>query len=184
MNSITNSIDKPTLKLLEELGKNEGAHIRMLAKLTESSTSLVHRNLKKLVGLRLVIEKSSDNKKIFFLNRENVFLRKIISLINISELFFMKELKDLKKLGTVGVYGSFASGESDKLSDIDIWIYSKKNINELKARGLAIDIQKKIGRRASILILNDKKIERLRKNDAEFFYRLKLTSISEEDVFG
>jgi len=75
----------------------------------------------------------------------------------------------------VGMYGSCARGENTENSDVDLWV-RVKDVEESKIASLTSEINKKI-KNAKLLFLNDKKIEKLRKEDIMFYYSLSFGSI-------
>jgi predicted nucleotidyltransferase len=98
----------------------------------------------------------------------------------------VKILLNLKKIDTkifskypfvlaVGLYGSCARGENTEDSDVDLWVRVKE-VEETKIASLTSEINKKI-KNAKLLLLNDKKIEKLRKEDIMFYHALSFGSI-------
>lgn len=75
----------------------------------------------------------------------------------------------------VGLYGSCARGENTEDSDVDLWV-RVKDVEESKIASLTSEINKKI-KDAKLLFLNDKKIEKLRKEDIMFYHSLSFGSI-------
>jgi predicted nucleotidyltransferase len=75
----------------------------------------------------------------------------------------------------VGLYGSCARGENTEDSDVDLWV-RVKDVEESKIASLTSEINKKI-KNAKLLFLNDKKIEKLRKEDIMFYHSLSFGSI-------
>ena len=75
----------------------------------------------------------------------------------------------------VGLYGSCARGENTEDSDVDLWV-RVKDVEETKIASLTSEINKKI-KNAKLLFLNDKKIEKLRKEDIMFYHSLSFGSI-------
>jgi predicted nucleotidyltransferase len=75
----------------------------------------------------------------------------------------------------VGLYGSCARGENTEDSDVDLWV-RVKYAAESQLASLTSEINKKI-KNAKLFLLNDKKIEKLRKEDIMFFHSLAFGSI-------
>ena len=75
----------------------------------------------------------------------------------------------------VGLYGSCARGENTEDSDVDLWV-RVKDVEETKIASLTSEINKKI-KNAKLLFLNDKRIEKLRKEDIMFYHSLSFGSI-------
>ncbi|MCK4936998.1 MAG: nucleotidyltransferase domain-containing protein [Methanosarcinales archaeon] len=176
---------KSNLKILRLLKKEEGLYIREIAERLAISPFSVHNSIKLFKRFGFVKEKKVKNRKTIYLVRDNPILKKIFSLINISDLSENKNFKQLMKSGKVGIYGSFASGEDTIESDIDLWCYKQENVSNIELREITREIEKDFGMEVKLFVLSDSKIKIIMENDPEFFYRLKLGSIAVNgDVFG
>jgi len=173
--------NKRTIQLIDLISK-EPAHIRYIAEKLGASPGYIDSIIKFLRKNDLVKEKKVKNRKIISLNPNSIFLRNIRSLINIEKISKNVDFKRLLKIGEVGTYGSYANGTDDSLSDIDIWIYTKRKM--LYVQDITTKLEKSIGKKVNFIILNKDKLKDLEKNDYEFYIRLKLTSIVfGEDIF-
>lgn len=74
-----------------------------------------------------------------------------------------------------GLYGSCARGENTADSDVDLWV-RVKDVGETKIVSLTSEINKKI-KNAKILLLSDKRLEKIRKEDTMFYHSLTFGSI-------
>lgn len=74
-----------------------------------------------------------------------------------------------------GLYGSCARGENTENSDVDLWL-RVKDVGETKIASLTSEINKKI-QNAKILLLSDKRLEKIRKEDTMFYHSLVFGSI-------
>ncbi len=172
--NIFNLFTKTNLKILKLIDK-EPLHIRELADRLKISPASVHKFAKILKKEDLAKEVKQKNMKIIRLNKENPLVKQLKSLINLDSIINTHGYKELKKFGTIGIYGSFANGTNDNESDLDIWVCTEKK--EVELRPIARELEKQMNTKVSLLILSKSKIESLRKNDPEFYTRLKLTSI-------
>lgn len=185
MYDIEKVFNKSNLKILRLLKKEGGLYIREIAENLSLSPFAVHNSIKLFKKLDFVKEKKVKNRKTVYLERENPVLKKIISLINVSDLIANKNFLRLRKEGKVGVYGSFALGEDVKESDIDLWVYPLREVSSIELREITREIERDVEMEVKLLVLDDSKIKELRENDPEFHWRLKLTSIfMDGDVFG
>lgn len=75
----------------------------------------------------------------------------------------------------VGLYGSCARGENTENSDVDLWV-RVRDVKESKIASFTSEINKKI-KNAKLFFLNDKKIQKLRKEDIMFYHSLSFGSI-------
>lgn len=166
---------KKTLEMLELLFM-QPAHIREIAEKIDSCPGFVHAKIQLLKSYNLVKETKIKNKKVIQINQNNLILKKIKSLMNIAKITSSKNYKKLEKRGKVGIYGSFAEGADDVNSDIDLWIFTNKS--SLQFAPIIRNLEKELGKKINLLTLNNKRIEDLKKQDYEFYIRLKLTSIT------
>lgn len=74
-----------------------------------------------------------------------------------------------------GLYGSCARGENTEDSDVDLWV-RVKDVEETKIASLTATINRKI-KNAKILLLSDKRLEKIRKEDTMFYHSLAFGSI-------
>lgn len=78
-------------------------------------------------------------------------------------------------VSAAGLYGSCARGENTEESDVDLWVRIR-DVEESKLASLTSEINRKV-KNAKLLILSDKKIEKLRKEDIMFYHSLSFGSI-------
>lgn len=74
-----------------------------------------------------------------------------------------------------GLYGSCARGENTTDSDVDLWV-RVKDVGETKMASLTAEINRKI-KNAKILLLSDKRLEKIRKEDTMFYHSLTFGSL-------
>lgn len=183
MNSLIKIFTEKRIRILKLVLEHDGLYIREIAERAGMNPASVHNAIKLFGKMDIVSEKMVKNKKTITANRNNTILKKIKSLLNISELYDKKSFKELEKYGKVGIYGSFARGEDTPESDIDLWIYSNNKIDAIKLRNITRELERIFGKEVKLLILDGVKIKRLKEKDPEFYFRLKLTSDG-EDIFG
>lgn len=171
--NINKILTKTNLRIISLIDK-ESCHIRDIAEKLNISPGKVQQAINIFRENRLVKEKKVKNRIEISLDRDNILLHKIKALINYSGIINSKYYKNLEKIGEVGVYGSFNKGTDDKDSDIDLFISTDKK--ELEITPIIRDLEKEMKRKINFIILNNKKIAQLKKQDPEFYIRLKLTS--------
>ena len=178
MNNRLRLFNESTLKMLKLITLHDDLHVREIAERLGISPATVHYNITLLKKMGIIAERAVKNRKVVVLKRENIILKKLKSLINIYEFINHPAFKELERVGNVGIYGSFASGEDLPESDIDVWIYSEQQrISIIDLKPITRKIEKRFGKDVKILVLTNEKIKKLKENDPEFYYRLKLTSI-------
>ncbi len=165
---------KKNIEIVDLLAKNS-LYLREIAEKLGCSAGQAYKTVSLLRKFDFVREKKIKNRKIISLNRENPLLARIRSLINVNNLINCKSYRNLKKTGKICIYGSFANGTDVPESDVDLAVYTDKSL--LDVRTAASKLEKELGRKVSVLMLNKRKLEQLQKKDPEFYIRLKLTSI-------
>ena len=155
--------------------KERDLHLREIASKLNCSVGKVHSASKLFQKYNLVKKERQKNIRVYSLNRSNSLLKQIISLINLSRLLKAKYFKKLLKEGQLGIYGSFANGTDDNKSDIDLWLFTDKQL--LTLHPLINGLENEFNKAVNLLILNKKKLNALKQQDYEFYIRLKLTSI-------
>jgi predicted nucleotidyltransferase len=177
--NISNIFTKTNLRILDLIDK-EPSHIRDIASKLKISPGKVQQAINLFRKHNFILEKKLKNRIEISLNKKNVIIQKIKSLINYSKLTSTRTYNKLEKLGKIGLYGSFNKGTDDKESDIDLFIQTDKK--ELEITPMIRELEKEMKRKVNFIILNKEKIKQLKENDPEFYIRLKLTS-TKGDLF-
>jgi predicted nucleotidyltransferase len=109
-------------------------HARALAKMIGAQYSAVWKELKNLEQAGLLIAESSANSKSYYVNSHFAILPELRSIIlktaGAGDLI-RQELEDLGSIEAAFVYGSFAAGDVDRQSDIDLMLIGKVNLAHL-----------------------------------------------------
>lgn len=184
MNDVVKVFTKNHMKILEVIRRIDNLYIREVAEKAKVSPATVHNAIKLFKKLSIVTERMVKNRKVVSLNRDSILLKRINALLNVYEISKLKDFRKLRRYGKVGIYGSFASGEDLPESDIDLWIYSDKKLNIAELKGVTRGLERRLGKEVKLLILSPKKLKNLKDKDPEFYFRLRLTSITfNGDVF-
>ena len=154
-------IIKNILYLEREFGVNEIANKSKLSK------GLVSKYFNIL--LKEVIIKKANRK---FLVDDNTRSLKILLNIQKIDINIFKRYDFVK---AVGLYGSCAKGTNTENSDVDIWI-KIENGNQEDTINLTSNLLKTVDN-VKILLLDDKKLDILKKEDTLFYYSLYFGSI-------
>lgn len=161
---------KERIRILEAvIFKTGSISVNSVASQLSLSKGLVSKYLGILA--REGILKRSNGK---FITADSALGKGIRILVNVRKF----PLSILRKHGFVksaGLYGSCARGENTEESDIDLWIRID-DVSEEKLAKLSSDLNAK-AEKLKILFLTDKKIEKLRKEDALFYHSLAFGSI-------
>lgn len=140
------------------------------------------------VAKRLSLSKGLVSKYLDTLVTENVLGRRHVKFVvkNTIETKSLKIILNLQGINTgifrrykfveaAGLYGSCVQGTNTSSSDADLWIKIKKTDNEKLAK-LTSDLRKNI-KNVKILVLDDKKVEALKKEDPLFYHSLYFGSV-------
>ena len=155
-------IIKNILYLEREFGVNEIANKSKLSK------GLVSKYFNIL--LKEVIIKKANRK--FLVDDDNTRSLKILLNIQKIDINIFKRYDFVK---AVGLYGSCAKGTNTENSDVDIWI-KIENGNQEDTINLTSNLLKTVDN-VKILLLDDKKLDILKKEDTLFYYSLYFGSI-------
>jgi len=116
---------KTRIRILSLLMFNQDKeyHLRGIARLIGISPKYVGKELEKLLKINLVNRYERGNMNIFSINKSNIILNELRQIFlktdYLGELI-RKELKDRVKYAFI--YGSFAKGEENESSDIDLFV--------------------------------------------------------------
>jgi len=145
--------------------------IRELARELGVSHAYISKILKILISYKML-----KNNKV---DLSNPYVRALKIFFNVKKLVekdVIKRLKELKAT-SAGIYGSWANGTNNEDSDLDIWIKTDKQIDEMKVASILNKIRRVIGKNVQILVLTKERIEKLKKEDPIFYYSLVFGSI-------
>ena len=125
---------KTRIRILSLLMFNQDKeyHLREIARLINISPKYVGKELEKLLKINLVNRYEKGNMNIYSINKDNIILNELKQIFlktdYLGELI-RKWLKD--KVKYAFIYGSFAKGEENKSSDIDLFAIGDIKEDEL-----------------------------------------------------
>lgn len=184
MNDLLSLFTSANIKILSYLEEHE-SYVREIAEELNLSPATVHRAITFFKEFGLVDEYKKKNRKLIRLKRESPILKQVRAMLNLNKFMSTSGYQRLRKFGSLGLYGSFALGEDDPQSDIDVWLYlNGREVDPLTIRAQASKLEKELGREIRLLLLDKTKLDNLKRDDPEFYLRLKLTSIlGRRDIF-
>ncbi len=142
-------------------------HLRELSAILSTDPGNLSREMKRLeeMGLFTVFEKG--RLKSFTLNQKHPLFREIRGLILKTEgapVLIRETLKDLPGIRKAFIYGSFAKGNPDAQSDIDLMVIGKIGTIDL-AKAIR-PLEKRLGREIHYRMMSQKEFDsRLNKKD-------------------
>ena len=166
-----------TFDIIDLLG-NGSNYPNEIARKLHISPSQAQKWLLWLLKNRMILRKKGDLRRIFY--SINPFSQKLIGyrrFILESTLENSRAWKALNKMASCGIYGSFAQGTFDQNSDMDIWVYLPKGDSN-KIRPIIDALSKEFNRQINVVYLTKQYLKDLQQKDPEFFYRLKLQSLT------
>lgn len=165
--------------LVIELLSHNSYYLRELAKKLDLVPSLVHKIISKLVSQKIVVVEKEKNRKYLRLNYGFPLTENILSLILVNNILNASAFKKIKKMKPIGMYlfGSAASGKIAEDSDIDLAFYFDFKPDSLKLSSLKRELSNELGRDIHLIIITNKKLEEMRKENIELLNQIKNKSI-------
>lgn len=149
-NLIDSLLPKARQLILKELFLNDqrSIHLRELARRTGMHPKTIQVEVKNLVGAGIIVEEKSGNQKLYRINRTCPLLFELRMII-IKTVGIADEIKRAltplaKKIFKAYIFGSFASGEYDSQSDVDILVVGDANLKDVV--GITSDSALMLGR--------------------------------------
>ncbi len=150
---------KTRITLLSKLmmDADEQFYIRQLSKELNIPYGMLHREVKNLVSLGIIVEEKkgkvtlvSANKNLPYFSELKGMMVKTAGLGN----QMRNALSKLKGIRYALVYGSFASGEETESSDIDLLVVGNQNEEEVLKS--VSKVEKEVGREINYILWSDK----------------------------
>lgn len=147
----------------------EGFGVAETARKLKLSKGLVSLYFEILIREGLLKRKKN---RFYILHKSNTkAIKMMLNILNIDAKIFKK----YKFIKSVGLYGSCAKGTNSRSSDVDLWVKidktEKKNLIEFTSK-----MREKV-ENAKIIILDDEKLESLKRDDLVFYHSLFFGSI-------
>lgn len=138
------------LLLIFFINPERAYYTRQLEKMFNTPASLIHRQLKALEEISIVSSRPLGNLVLYQVNQKSPFYLQFHDLIlktyGLPELFrsiFNQE----KKVIVCFIYGSFAKGDFDSQSDIDIFVLVKSDNNLYeRLNSKLLELEEELGR--------------------------------------
>ncbi len=161
---------KERIKILESIILKESRFgVNEIANEVKLSKGLVSKYFEILAK-----EKILRKKKRKYYVQKNIFVKSLKIMFNLTRIN-LKIFKKYKFIEAAGIYGSCARGTNTENSDLDIWI-KVDNLNQKLIPKLISELRKKV-ETIKILLLDNKKLEVLKKEDPLFYYSLYFGSV-------
>ena len=166
------------LQVIDFLG-DQSSYPNEIARKLGISPSQAQKWVLWLLKKGMVIRKKGSLLRIFYsLNMESRLLRSYRRILFSEKLFSSKHWEGLCRLTPCGIYGSFVEGREDERSDLDVWIYVTSSKHRMDARKIVNRLSEEFKKPVNLTFLDHQYLKNLKNKDPEFFYRLKLQSIT------
>ena len=157
---------------------SRSVYVKELAKIIDVSPSSVSLALNKFRGFGLVIKKKMGQTHFYKLNNDFIGiseLKKFFFLVQLQEINFVNSLLKLdENIITVVLYGSFAAGEYDDLSDIDIVVIAPR---KFKLNKLIEKLEGKLSRDLNIEILSINQWTKFKEHNEPFYNNVQMNHV-------
>lgn len=140
-------------------------HLKELSRKLDTSPSSVNYYCNVFEEEEIIKSERKGNLRVLSLNDESAYvieLKKCFGLLHLKEQGIEKLIKNS---GLLAVYGSYASGEFDEKSDVDILILAKESNVD---KDFAAELEKNLGRQIQLTIIPYYKWEEMKKNKESF----------------
>ena len=136
-------------------------YVRELAVLLGVDSTNLSRELHRLEQEGLFRSEQRGNQKYYSINREYPFLKEVFSILRWTigvAPALSESLRKIPGIQSAYLYGSFAKGEEDAASDIDILIVGKPKATELAK--VAARLEKLLSRELNYTVITDEELKR------------------------
>ena len=80
--------------------------------------------------------------------------------------------KSIQNIQGIGMYGSWSKGSNDKTADLDIWIKTSKEVDDLTIAKARRTLEKKFLIAIDLIVITPKQLEYFREKNPSFYFSL------------
>lgn len=158
------------IKMLQEILYGKVLSVSAVAKSTGTDKGSVSRYFSELVNAGVI----KKEKRRGALNEKSAMVKGLRIMLNLAKL----DLKPFEKSVTgIGLYGSRAKGTDNSESDFDVWVRVSRPVKEEKVAEFEHGMSNKLGAAVKVLVLDEARLQRLKKEDQVFYCALAFGSI-------
>ncbi len=131
---ITKSETRKRIILLLLYNQEESFYINQISHLTKSSSGNVQRELRKLEELGLVNKERKGNLVYYKIKKDNPFFSEFKGIVDKTigiNKIIKENLKELEEVEFAFIFGSYAKGDFNSESDVDLYIIGKVKEEEV-----------------------------------------------------
>jgi len=177
------------VKILTRMILNPGKifNVRELALQIEENYNPVWKELDKLAKVGILLNDKRSGQNAFSLNPSCSYLPELRSLILKTDgvgSYFLERISEIGKIKTAFIFGSFAAGEADSQSDIDLMIIGDVKIEVLSS--VISSIEQNLNREINYIIYTEEEWARKKNEKSAFIQNIlhapKILLIGAEDA--
>jgi predicted nucleotidyltransferase len=139
------------------LSPGEGYNALQLSRRLKENYSAVWKELVRLQGLGILVSEQQGNSKEYQVNQDCPIepeLRSIVLKTEGAGIVIKEKLQEMDSVKEAFIYGSYASGEADENSDLDLMIIGEVDLRRLAP--VVSGLEKKLNRPINYLIFSEK----------------------------
>ncbi len=140
-------------------------HLTELARRLDISPGSAKTYCDALVRNDLILEKNKANLRLFRLNREDFAVKEMMRAYHIILLKKLKIEEVAEDCISLAIYGSFASGNMDERSDLDILVIGDEKDAD---KDRVLELEGKLGREIQLTVLPYFRWEKMKKEGDKF----------------
>lgn len=134
------------------LHPDEAYHVRALEKIVNAQYSAIWRELENLEQAGVIASKEDTGRRFFRLNQDYPLLHELRGMILKTAGLGDRIRAGLERLGGIAiafVFGSYAEGQVDAYSDIDLMIIGEADLEQLSS--LMAELEAELGRSINVI---------------------------------
>lgn len=144
-------------------------YINELARILESDPGNLSRKLQELENEGILISEFSGKQRYYFINKKYPLLKEVKKAFELKYGLgdlIANSLKKIKGIKEAYIFGSYAKGDFEAESDIDVLIIGDHSVME--ATKALLPVQERIRREINVVDLTEKEFAKRKKNKDEF----------------
>ncbi|MCK4553451.1 nucleotidyltransferase domain-containing protein [Candidatus Parcubacteria bacterium] len=162
---------KIAIKILGFYFLNNGAkkYLNELSRILNADAGNLDKKLKELEKEGILLSEILGKERYYFLNKKYPLLKEIKKIYELKhglEAKLLSALKNLKKIKEAYIFGSYAKGNFDPGSDVDILLIGDHSSIEAKKR--ILELQSQLQREFNIIDLTEAEYLKLKRSKDDF----------------
>lgn len=151
------------------INQHKKNYINELARILDADTGNLSRKLKEMENEGILSSEFLGEQRYYFINKKYPLLKEVKKIFEFKyglKDLIANKLKKIKGIKQAYIFGSYAKGNFEPESDIDILIVGNHPVME--ATKALLPLQQKIARLINVVDLTEKEFEKRKKEKDEF----------------